>query len=65
MLVNLERIDLAQNKIGDEGGKAIAESQTLTALKYVDIFGNGISEEAQAVMKESTAFKALEHLVME
>ncbi len=65
MLANLERIDLAQNKIGDEGGKAIAESQTLTALKYVDIFGNGISEEAQAVMKETTIFKNLEHLVIE
>ena len=65
MLINLERLDLAQNKIGDEGGKAIAESQTLTALKYVDMFGNGIGSETQSAIRESNNFKTIQHLVLE
>jgi Ran GTPase-activating protein (RanGAP) involved in mRNA processing and transport len=61
----LQRLDLAKNKIGDDGGKAFAESQTLTSLKYVDLFGNGISQETQEIIKESLNFKNLQHLVLE
>jgi len=56
---------LAQNAIDDEGAKALSTSDTLMALKYLEIFGNALTEEGITALKESKAFPNIQILVAE
>ena len=60
-----KNLDLAQNNIGDEGAKALAESSTLGGLEYLEVFGSGLTEEGQKQLKECDTFPKLQHLVLE
>jgi hypothetical protein len=61
----LKSLDLAQNNIGDEGAKALAESNTLAGLELLEIFGSGLTDEGKKQLKETTAFPKLQTLVVE
>jgi hypothetical protein len=61
----LKSLDLAENNIGDEGAKALAESNTLAGLELLEIFGSGLTDEGKKQLKESTAFPKLQTLVVE
>ena len=61
----MKSLDLAQNNIGDEGAKALAESNTLAGLELLEIFGSGLTDEGKKQLKESTAFPKLQTLVVE
>ena len=63
--MNLKNLDLAQNNIGDEGAKALAESDTLAGLELLEVFGSGLTDEGKKHLKESSAFPKLQTLVME
>ena len=63
--MNLKNLDLAQNQIGDEGAKALAESTTLAGLEYLEVFGSGLTEEGKKQLRECNTFSKLQHLVLE
>ena len=62
---SLKNLDLAQNQIGDEGAKALAETSTLAGLEYLEVFGSGLTEEGKKLLKECNTFPKLQHLVLE
>ena len=56
---------MAQNNIGDEGARALAEANALASLEWLEVFGSGLTDEGKKLLKESTAFPKLQTLVVE
>ena len=55
---------MAQNNIGDEGAQAFSESLTLSDLKYLDVFGNGISPEGQELLKNAEGLGKVQDMIL-
>ncbi len=55
---------MAQNRIGDEGAKALAGTLTLSDLTYMDLFGNGISSEGQELLKNAEGLGSVQDLIL-
>ena len=56
-------MNLVDNRVGDEGALAIANSENLSNLNYLHLGGNRIkSEEAKSALKNSTKLTKLEKL---
>ena len=63
MLTKIEYLNLVDNRVGDEGALAIANSDNLGNLTYLHLGGNRVkSEEAKAALKNSPKLSKLEKL---
>ena len=62
-LKKVEHLNLVDNRIGDEGAMALANSDNLSNLNYLHLGGNRIkSEEAKSALKNSSKLTKLEKL---
>ncbi|MBT5377092.1 MAG: hypothetical protein HOL15_09790, partial [Nitrospinaceae bacterium] len=63
VLTKVKYLNLVDNKVGDEGALAIADSDNLCNLTYLHLGGNRVkSEEAKAALKNSSKLNKLEKL---
>jgi hypothetical protein len=63
VLTKVESLSLVDNRVGDEGALAIANSDNLGNLIYLHLGGNRVkSEEAKAALKNSPKLSRLEKL---
>jgi len=46
-------LDLSDNRIGDEGARALAQSEHLASLTLLDLVGNRIGEGGRRALSES------------
>jgi len=61
-LENLETLDLRQNRLGDEGLAAIAQSTVLKNLKTLDVRNNQITRQGVAILSQSATLTMLENV---
>ena len=62
-LTKVNYLNLVDNRVGDEGALAIANSDNLSNLTYLHLGGNRIkSEEAKSALKNSSKLTKLEKL---
>ena len=58
----MKRLVLALNAIGDEGAIHLANSKTLSGLKFLNVAGNRLTPRGEDALQKSTALTGIEVL---